>query len=172
MTEFIKASECGSRQDVLALLKSYAVKELERELVLHKGDAAVRFMNLHKAKGLEGGIVIWVNRRKGKSFQQGRYKSDNVFYPSLEFEKNGNTVITWHACTGDVDICEKSKKENECEHIRLEYVAATRAQQALIFMEPKTEKKSEPVNEENLVYKNSDLIHLNYEFKDPKTLRQ
>ncbi len=36
----------------------------------------------------------------------------------------------------------------------------------------KTEKKSEPVNEENLVYKNSDLIHLNYEFKDPKTLRQ
>ena len=36
----------------------------------------------------------------------------------------------------------------------------------------KTEKKSEPVNEENLVYKNSDLIHLNYEFKDPQTLRQ
>ena len=136
MTELIKASECGSRQDVLGLLKSYAVKELERELVLHKGDAAVRFMNLHKAKGLEGGIVIWVNRRKGKSFQQGRYKSDNVFYPSLEFEKNGNTVITWHACTGDVDKCEKSKKENECEHIRLEYVAATRAKQALIFMDP------------------------------------
>ena len=36
----------------------------------------------------------------------------------------------------------------------------------------KLEKKSEPVNEENLVYKNSDLIHLNYEFKNPKKLHK
>ena len=40
----------------------------------------------------------------------------------------------------------------------------------------KTEKKSDwEIDEESLkdvVYKNSDLVHLNYEFKDPKTLRQ
>ena len=36
----------------------------------------------------------------------------------------------------------------------------------------KTEKKSGLIieNTENLVYKNSDLIHLNYEFKNPKTM--
>ena len=34
----------------------------------------------------------------------------------------------------------------------------------------KLEKKSDQVDEENLIYKNSDLVHLNYEFKNPRSL--
>ena len=93
---------------------------------------AIRFMNLHKAKGLEGNIVIWTNRQENRTFREGAYRSGTCFYPCIQDSRNNPL---WVGYGGSKDLIDDAKDEEVSEAIRLEYVAVTRARQAVIFMD-------------------------------------
>jgi ATP-dependent helicase/nuclease subunit A len=135
MTEFVLTNDHDSREDVLASMQSYAGKELEREVILEENANAVRFMNLHKAKGLEGNIIIWTNRKENMTFKKGSYRLKKTYYPGIEVEVNGQKANIWSAHKANRALCAQALQEYEEEKIRLEYVAATRAGEALIFMD-------------------------------------
>ena len=133
MTEAIKSGAYGNKGTVLDALREYCGGIVEHELIMEKDIDAVRFMNLHKAKGLEGGIVIWANRIENKTFHEDSYRTGRDFYPSLKY--SGFSGTEWCAVSGDKKLMDNARLQDECENIRLEYVAATRAKQALIFMD-------------------------------------
>lgn len=134
MTETIKSGPYGNKGAVLDALKEYCAGIVEHELIMEKDIDAVRFMNLHKAKGLEGDIVIWTNRIENKVFHEDSCRDGRNFYPSMTFS-GGFAGTEWCAASGNKTLTESARLQDECEGIRLEYVAATRAKQALIFMD-------------------------------------
>lgn len=136
MTEKILISDHDSRGDILRKLNDYASSQIVKEIVLEEKKDVVRFMNLHQAKGLEGGIVIWTNRYESKEFEAGKYRKDKYFYPDIEdYNPFGKPIIVWSSINADPSIASQAENESAEELIRLEYVAATRAKQALIFMD-------------------------------------
>ena len=135
MFESVMAAGHRNKQEVLSRLKDYLEKKVEHTLVLEENIDAVRFMNLHKSKGLEGNIVIWTNRIENKEFKEGSYSSERDFYPSIVVDYNGGKTLKWSGCNKSSEILDAAKREDISERIRLEYVAATRAKQALIFMD-------------------------------------
>ncbi len=135
MTEKITRETDGNRGDILRAMYEYVNTIVEHELHLSADPDAVRFMNLHKAKGLEGNIVIWTNRIESRSFQAGAYRTGKEFYPSVGYRKDNWINTEWTAYGGDTALIDKAMREDESEKIRLEYVAVTRARQAFVFMD-------------------------------------
>lgn len=135
MTEQIKAQTYGNRLTLLNAMREYCKNRVEHELLPERDINAVRFMNLHKAKGLEGNIVIWTNRTENMAFREGEYRRGKTFYPSVYYIYKGRKNTEWSAYGGNSSLIEQARAEDESESVRLEYVAATRAKQALIFMD-------------------------------------
>lgn len=110
----------------------------ERELSLKEDSNAVRFMNVHKVKGLEGNIVILMNRKQMPSgvtnYQELKQDHTYDYYgcftlPSKSYA--GYSIDPY----GLMQYREKgirSTKEETEEFTRLEYVAATRAREVLV----------------------------------------
>ena len=109
---------------------------VETELMLEAEHGCVRVMNLHKAKGLEGEIVLLAN-----------HKGSRGFTPVSHREQTKNGVRRLHLClykkyvynqkpiAWDKGWSEKQAKERQyqdAELTRLLYVAATRAKSMLI----------------------------------------
>jgi len=141
MTESVLSSSHMSKEDILNALIDFSEKDIERELVLEEEPNAVRFMNLHKAKGLEGKIVIWSNRIENRSFRKGSYMNHSAtddkyqYYPQVTDENSYQNASVWCGYDSDQTLIDAATKEDNCERIRLEYVAATRAENVLIFMD-------------------------------------
>ncbi len=118
---------------------SYIDTKLERELSLEEQPDAVRFMNLHKAKGLEGNIVVLANRWETTGFKRGAFREKNDYYPAISHAFGRDR---WSAydhlipMNGQKSIEALSMEQEIQEQTRLAYVAATRAKQVLIAMEP------------------------------------
>ncbi len=140
MIETVCRDNYGTAKDIAIKLKEYLNKTIEHELSLEERTNAVRFMNIHKSKGLQGNIVIIVDRR-GKNFTVSSFMEDNEYYPRAKMYP---------------DLMEKEKKELMSEARRLEYVAATRAAQVLIFMD-QLSTKTLFGGEENTQYDLSEL---------------
>lgn len=125
MVEFVCRNVTGTGIEVAEAMQDYLDAGLEHELSLDENPDAVRFMNLHKTKGLEGNIVIMLDRR-GKNDRSPVYHSEgNKFYPGIK---------TWTSLSDYPDIKKNASKQESAEFHRLEYVAVTRAGQAVIFM--------------------------------------
>lgn len=114
---------------------AYLDKEIKHEVSLDEDADAVRFMNLHKAKGLEGNIVIIAKRDKKLKFKEAAYRKETDYYASASF--GGNCM--WSAYRKYPDIFAEAKSTEEQELKRLEYVAVTRPKQALIVLDAVTE---------------------------------
>lgn len=122
--------------EVLDALSEYPDKPIEYELPLTEGEDAVRLMNVHKAKGLEGKIVILLNRRPEKKTHSSYLSVDKnekyIWHGSIAAGGDNATVLSIQ------NIDEKDQKDCEnqeqTENLRLEYVAGTRAEEALIVM--------------------------------------
>ena len=121
--------------DMADMLKTSAESEMDRMPSIRADSNFVRLMNLHKAKGLQGKIVIFLPRK--------------VSSPKVHsnIQRDGQNTLGWFEITdGDSytaprysppDWDEHKKEETEfrkAELIRLEYVALTRAEdEAHIF---------------------------------------
>lgn len=143
-TESVFAQYKGNRQGIAERFREMREKKLEREIPLEAERDAIRFMNYHQAKGLEGNIVIIAKRDKEFRFDKSscRIKNENKgyrLYKSLESKKKKG-VDKYTAYPQGSYAEEKAREEERSEYIRCEYVAATRAAAALIFMDPLKEK--------------------------------
>ncbi len=132
MVENVLASKDNSADVIGEQFWNYSEGVIERELSLNANEEAVRFMNLHKAKGLEGNIVVLAKRNEHKNFRGSSFRQDGVYYPICKKE---NRAVEWISYQKDADVYAKAEKDDEEERIRLEYVAATRAEQVLIVMD-------------------------------------
>ena len=140
MVEYVFANTQNEPENILNGFKNYISNELEYELMLEENRQAVRFMNLHKTKGLEGKITIFINRKGRKKEIIPAYTTSSV---------NENQQYDYYGCFSDEftalhcynyneenkKVLEKAKEEDEAEKIRLEYVAATRAEEVFILSE-------------------------------------
>ena len=142
MVETVTSSCNGTRLEMADAFDDYVKSSIEHELSLDADPDAVRIMNIHKAKGLQGEIVILVDRRKRtdsfNEFSGGII--DGVYYPAVNYlcrsSKNlrPNSHAMWTAVSSN-ELWYKYLYESKCENHRFEYVTATRAAQALIFMD-------------------------------------
>lgn len=110
----------------------------EYELSLSAKSKGVRLMNLHKAKGLEGRVVILADagkpRNKSKAEKQYNYEDQSIkIFRIPKKDAEGNPL-------GDIIKTDKFLDEMKEEEIKLEeearrlrYVAATRAENILII---------------------------------------
>ena len=142
MVETVTSTCKGTRLEMADAFDDYVKSSIEHELSLDADPDAVRIMNIHKAKGLQGEIVILVDRRKRtdsfNEFSGGII--DGVYYPAVNYlcrsSKNlrPNSHAMWTAVSSN-ELGIKYLYESKCENHRFEYVTATRAAQALIFMD-------------------------------------
>ena len=169
MTEAVTVDKHADHLSVLAALRKYQMNDIERELVMEASPNAVHFMNLHKAKGLEGNIVIITNRIENRGFRDSEYRDGKKFYPAITDMIPGNIkTVSWCAYEGDKNIKEKAEAEDKSERIRLEYVAATRAKEALIFMDNLTKEGTLSLFIEGYNLENLPKIKESVEFENGK----
>ncbi len=131
MLENINVNINGTGEDIIEEMDRYIETKLEHEMSLEEAPDAVRFMNLHKAKGLEGNIVILLDRHGRKKDTLVRMRIGNEFYPGVK-PKYGKS---WSSVSNLKDYEDKYVKDEGSEFHRLEYVALTRAKQAAIFLD-------------------------------------
>ncbi len=125
MAETVCRDNFGTLKDIADKFQEYIDRIVEHELSLEENTDAVRFMNIHKAKGLEGRIVI-VTDRRGADPKVPHFWHEDEYYPrAKQYPK----------------LCEKEREEEFSGKRRLEYVTATRAEQVLIFMDCQEKQK-------------------------------
>lgn len=141
--EAIITNPLGNKKDIYEQISKYMESGVDKELSLEKDPDAVRFMNVHKAKGLEGKIVIVCARGDRKSFK-GTYRYLKKYYPCAikKDELNSKIVEGYLRITdnprdpGTVKAIKELHDEMEFnERVRNDYVEATRAEEAIIFMD-------------------------------------
>ena len=119
--------------ELMDMMKNELSVLKEKELILDSSEQnCVRLMNLHKAKGLEGNIVIMAEAKNHK-FSGGKYTDlvakRQVYVPLKTSDYSYMDYLTFYPN-------ERKQAEDKYfgEQLRLEYVAATRAKQAFIFV--------------------------------------
>ena len=128
MIETVFSKGFFNGNELIEEFRNYLSKFIERESLIRDDVDAVMLINLHKAKGLESPIVIWVSTKTGDKNADGisdAYKK-KVIYPSL---------ITGYVKKSDMYKHEVTslKDDEEYEVARKEYVAVTRPGEAFIF---------------------------------------
>lgn len=142
MVESVYGAACDDPTTVLSYIEDYIGRELDYELPLDEKEMkdSVRLMNVHKAKGLEGHIVIIANRGNDMSRNKnGAFMSKDS---SGSYVWNGTVPIGYGDYSEEIGLQkidgtpenDASKVEEDAENLRLEYVAGTRAEEALIVM--------------------------------------
>lgn len=139
MLEIIRSEQYSNLSDIALRLDALVNDKLDREmsitdLVDERGEYnAVRIMNLHKAKGLEGNIVILADPAT-----KADAKDDKIIYTEEHGQKKGYVKIVsdrneiYGQPDGWSTINDINKKLKIQELVRLNYVACTRAKEALI----------------------------------------
>ena len=170
MLETVSADTVNHPQALSDGFMEYLSGSVDRELSLSPESDAVRFMNLHKAKGLEGRIVIICKRTEDFSPKESSFqvKKDSgggyLYYHTVKETINEFNSNLYPAYVHDDGIRQKAEEEELAEYRRLEYVEATRAMEALIFMRPGVPEKTRK-GEEGKRYS-----FKGYSFKDCKRI--
>lgn len=138
--ETLKSKRCSSIYEIRNELEKLIQMKVNYELPLNNDFAnnAIRVMNIHKAKGLEGHVVFLVGRNKKMTWRRPGHYIEKVDNKSLGY-------LTGKREWG-INLPEEVKREaierafSTAEDHRLLYVAATRAKSALII--GKTEEEN------------------------------
>ena len=149
--EFLISNGVLTIKDYDELLDEYIESGVDKELSLVMGEDTVRLMNLHKSKGLEGKIVIILGRFNTVADKQVSYRDKYEYYPSIPI--NSKTFLASYLDENDPYIQNRPKEARKGEKVRLEYVEATRAEEALIFFDNNASTKAvfEDFNFDNCV---------------------
>lgn len=136
----------STAQQVAERMRALIRKTIEHQFVPDQKEDALRLMNLHKAKGLEGKIVILAGEADHTE-KPGSYFDSESNRTYLEFfearEKTGNHLnkISYENVFIPENEREEARRasvsEAKEEKIRLDYVAVTRAAEAVIVIDPK-----------------------------------
>lgn len=165
MVEEVFSKGFVNGSELIEQFRNYIIVPIERESSIEKGVNAVQVINLHKAKGLEAPIVIWVstakqnNNKKSSTYYKGKY----YYGPLIEAVLKVDNAI---GVLNEIDA------EVEFEKARLEYVAATRPGEAYIFCKSPEfgaglfNNKSRPYHQEELQNINIDEIEEESELKE------
>lgn len=139
--EMVRGSEERSFPALAAHAIACADNEVERELTLKQEDDCVQVMNIHKAKGLQGEVVI-LAYSAGKALPARKHiERDGLKvreYASLMTTGRRASAIAWPTDWNDCKLkgreCKKLVEEDyrKTERVRLLYVAATRAKSMLV----------------------------------------
>lgn len=138
LLELVRSKPYSTFSDIVIELENLIENALDREmsitdLIEENGQYnAVRIMNLHKAKGLEGNIVILADPATGVSgFQESMiFIEEEGLKKGFVIPKNGYKHIGKPQGWEEAKVVAKVLREQE--HLRLLYVATTRAKEALI----------------------------------------
>ncbi len=105
---------------------------VDKELSLSNNSNAVRIMNRHKSKGLQGKIVICCLRTREKNDTPDSFRElkDNNYYYYPTAQKDGKA---YPAYINDKNSSQANDRLKE--KIRLEYVEATRGEECVIFLD-------------------------------------
>jgi ATP-dependent exoDNAse (exonuclease V) beta subunit (contains helicase and exonuclease domains) len=151
--EVVRSEPYSTFSDIASRLKNLTESHLDREmsitdLIQEDGNHnAVRIMNLHKSKGLEGNIVILANPSiKAKGYSESVILIDETDQKNgyLKIKTSTRKILGAPAGWGEAEcINDRSKVE---EYLRLLYVASTRAKEALIVSSADTLERSKTVN--------------------------
>jgi len=145
MTETCLRKNTGDLHELVAIMRKYMESEVSREIPLERRQNAVRLMNVHKAKGLTSRIVIIADRRNNEDCRYSSFKKGGKYYPSASFKPSKASLPTYiPAFRFSEDIMTTAANDENDEAIRLQYVAATRAAQALIIMPNANSKEPHP----------------------------
>lgn len=159
--EILKSKKCISFYELREELKNLKDQEVNNELPLDEFESknAVRIMNIHKAKGLEAGIIILAGGSK--------YRSASLSSPChfVSRNKKGENIGYINYPETNVNSSGPNEEQNrsieklfiEAELDRLLYVAATRAKSALIVANAQ--------GEANFLYPLSSQINVDREIK-------
>lgn len=135
MLETCLMNNDGDLSKLIDLMERYLMSDISREIPLESNENAVRLMNVHKAKGLEEKIVIIADRSNEEKCRYGGFKKAGKYYPSVNYSTNGFSTNNIEPTYGwNPDLLRTAYEEETKEAIRLQYVAATRAANALIIM--------------------------------------
>lgn len=139
-------------QDLVQGFYDYIATNIERDITLNENEDVVRFMNLHKVKGLQGNIVICVCRDEERKVRYSTYhefdSKNKVQYYFTASRGNFYFMKSFPSYANDKEILKKAEIEEMSEYDRLAYVECTRAKDVLIFMPqfPKVKDKDGFVN--------------------------
>ena len=141
MVETILSTCDNNEMSVYEGVNSFIENGYEREITLEDDANAVRFMNLHKAKGLEGKIVIVCKRSERAKENSGdldtyHYEDKNdVHYDVSPCILGSHGARTYYPVyIKDEKIKETVLSEQNDENNRLAYVEVTRSMEALIVL--------------------------------------
>ncbi|MDK2941643.1 MAG: hypothetical protein PWP56_1156 [Acetobacterium sp.] len=139
LLEVVRAEPYSTFSDIVARLQSLTENTLDREmsitdLIEEDGEYnAVRIMNLHKAKGLEGNVILLADPSTGVSgfpdtmlFIEDDGIKKGFIIPKDKYGSYIGKPDGWNEAKA---ISDALKRE---EQLRLLYVASTRAKEALI----------------------------------------
>ena len=120
-------------------------KTVDRQLTLQETGSCVRVMNLHKAKGLEGNIVILAStdwkEKEPKTVVYGNELCFSIRHKCYDEQGSGWTLLArpriWETAL------EEEARQAQQERLRLLYVAATRPAQALLVGHHAPKKKKD-----------------------------
>ncbi len=145
MVESVLNTEHGSRQTLAEAFKAYRQSKTDGDMPLEIKPDAVSIMNIHQAKGLEGNIVIIAGREAEKEHKSS-HKHNNgkvsEYYYSIKAENSYGPPTYYPSFNYYPKIKEEAEKAELGERLRLEYVAATRAKEVLIFMDKLSEESA------------------------------
>lgn len=135
MVETCVSSSDNNLRNIADKMDKYFNTEIKRENSLESNENAVRLMNVHQAKGLTGNIVIIADRRNSEDVRYGSFRKQGTYYPVARYNLSKDSQVVISSYRYDSTVAAIAEKEEAEEAIRLQYVAATRAAHALIFMD-------------------------------------
>ncbi|MCQ2752135.1 MAG: UvrD-helicase domain-containing protein [Coriobacteriales bacterium] len=125
----------GDLKDFVSEMNKFLETEINRQNPLERANDAIRLMNVHQSKGLTGNIVIIADRCSEDKVRFDAFKSNGKFYPAASYKLNENqSAKVFPSFTSDISMKQFASDGESEEFVRLEYVAATRAANALIIM--------------------------------------
>ncbi len=171
MCNDIRSKANGSLAEVYELAQICSETSIEHHLALQPQENVVRLMNPHKAKGLEGKIVILASQGKSDKPPESHAKREGIdinLYQCIVSKGNGwggggsvyGTPFGWESKKGANKATIMGTQALEKEYLdaekkRILYVAATRAECMLLIAEAPviTASKAGPTTRDNCVWK-------------------